>query len=331
MILNWLTHCVLYCELAGKPVRGLSAACLVALASSRGSSSADRALGTAPLWSILSAAPVSLHQSPHRPASSTCAHTGRSALTGARWVNNNILWLQICLVHKRVVDKYCRWVHNKCALKITCVIFLKRLLQCSVDCGIGRRTRSIRCVSEEGSVVNEKECNSRQRPQGSEECNMGPCVTNWYFTDWSHTVSNNHTNNTPTKCTLTESSTFPVTLFWPVFSSVRPWCAEERSGVFDSEWHQGRRGRRSLCRRETSRDEGLQWRSLCGNNHVVHQCLDTGISKQTDVKSIFSASHLKNIEIIYVGNLLYFTVQCKVWEWHSATGHYLCSEDGEWF
>lgn len=69
---------------SGKPVRGLSAACLVALASSRGSSSADRALGTAPLWSILSAAPVSLHQSPHRPASSTCAHTGRSALTGAR-------------------------------------------------------------------------------------------------------------------------------------------------------------------------------------------------------------------------------------------------------
>lgn len=60
---------------------------------------------------------------------------------------------------------------------------------CSVDCGIGRRTRSIRCVSEEGSVVNEKECNSRQRPQGSEECNMGPCVTNWYFTDWSHTCS----------------------------------------------------------------------------------------------------------------------------------------------
>lgn len=47
----------------------------------------------------------------------------------------------------------------------------------------------MRCVSDQGSEVNEKECNSRLRPQGSEECNMGPCVTNWYFTDWSNTVS----------------------------------------------------------------------------------------------------------------------------------------------
>ncbi|XP_022612460.1 ADAMTS-like protein 4 isoform X2 [Seriola dumerili] len=58
---------------------------------------------------------------------------------------------------------------------------------CSVDCGLGRRTRGVRCVSDQGSVVNDKECNSRLRPQGSEECNMGPCVTNWYFTDWSNT------------------------------------------------------------------------------------------------------------------------------------------------
>lgn len=60
---------------------------------------------------------------------------------------------------------------------------------CSVDCGVGRRTRSVRCVSDQGSEVNEKECNSRIRPRGTEECNMGPCVTNWYFTDWSNTCS----------------------------------------------------------------------------------------------------------------------------------------------
>lgn len=60
---------------------------------------------------------------------------------------------------------------------------------CSVDCGVGSRTRSVRCVSEEGSVVNDKECNSRLKPQGSEECNMGPCVTNWYFSDWAQTCS----------------------------------------------------------------------------------------------------------------------------------------------
>ncbi|KAM6995185.1 thrombospondin type-1 domain-containing protein 4 isoform 1-T1 [Tautogolabrus adspersus] len=60
---------------------------------------------------------------------------------------------------------------------------------CSVDCGVGRRTRGVRCVSDQGAVVNDKDCNSRGRPQGSEECNMGPCVTNWYFTGWSNTCS----------------------------------------------------------------------------------------------------------------------------------------------
>ncbi|XP_030297612.1 thrombospondin type-1 domain-containing protein 4-like [Sparus aurata] len=60
---------------------------------------------------------------------------------------------------------------------------------CSVDCGVGRRTRSVRCVSDQGNIVNDKDCSSRARPQGSEECNMGPCVTNWYFTNWSNTCS----------------------------------------------------------------------------------------------------------------------------------------------
>ncbi|XP_073341029.1 thrombospondin type-1 domain-containing protein 4 [Pagrus major] len=60
---------------------------------------------------------------------------------------------------------------------------------CSVDCGVGRRTRSVRCLSDQGNIVNDKECSSRARPQGSEECNMGPCVTNWYFTNWSNTCS----------------------------------------------------------------------------------------------------------------------------------------------
>ncbi|XP_064803633.1 thrombospondin type-1 domain-containing protein 4-like isoform X2 [Oncorhynchus masou masou] len=60
---------------------------------------------------------------------------------------------------------------------------------CSVDCGMGKRTRNVRCVSDHGSVVNDKECNARLRPQGSEDCHMGPCVTNWYFTGWSNTCS----------------------------------------------------------------------------------------------------------------------------------------------
>ncbi|XP_077382058.1 thrombospondin type-1 domain-containing protein 4 [Festucalex cinctus] len=56
---------------------------------------------------------------------------------------------------------------------------------CSVDCGVGKRTRSVRCVSEQGGEVSEQECSSRARPPASEECNMGPCVTNWYSSAWS--------------------------------------------------------------------------------------------------------------------------------------------------
>ncbi|XP_076826637.1 ADAMTS-like protein 4 isoform X2 [Brachyhypopomus gauderio] len=60
---------------------------------------------------------------------------------------------------------------------------------CSVDCGAGKRIRSIRCVSNHGNEVSEVECSSRPRPQGSEDCHMGPCVTDWYFSDWTNTCS----------------------------------------------------------------------------------------------------------------------------------------------
>ncbi|KAG1925972.1 thrombospondin type-1 domain-containing protein [Pimephales promelas] len=61
--------------------------------------------------------------------------------------------------------------------------------RCSVDCGVGKRTRSVRCVSNHGSTMSDRECNDRLRPQRTEDCHMGPCVTNWYFTDWTNTCS----------------------------------------------------------------------------------------------------------------------------------------------
>ncbi|XP_031432039.1 thrombospondin type-1 domain-containing protein 4 [Clupea harengus] len=60
---------------------------------------------------------------------------------------------------------------------------------CSVDCGVGKRTRNVRCVSNQGDEVGDAECSSRLRPQRSEDCHMGPCVTNWYITDWTNTCS----------------------------------------------------------------------------------------------------------------------------------------------
>ncbi len=56
---------------------------------------------------------------------------------------------------------------------------------------MGKITRSVRCVSDHGNTVNDRECSDsdRLRPQRTEDCHMGPCVTNWYFTDWTNTVS----------------------------------------------------------------------------------------------------------------------------------------------
>lgn len=107
----------------------------------------------------------------------------------------------------------------------------------------------MRCVSDQGSIVNDKECNSGARPQGSEECNMGPCVTNWYFTDWSNTVSNAHTQKRRKKHSLhlTANPQHDLPLCPSVFSTVWPWGAEERGGVSDSRRDQRGRRRRGLC------------------------------------------------------------------------------------
>lgn len=111
----------------------------------------------------------------------------------------------------------------------------------------------MRCITDQGSVVNDIECNSRARPQGSEECNMGPCVTNWYFTSWSKAVSETRVTDV---CSATRRlADLP---FWPpVFSAVRPRGAKERRGVPDPGGGQGGRRSRRLRWGKTSGDESL--------------------------------------------------------------------------
>ncbi|XP_056402314.1 ADAMTS-like protein 4 isoform X2 [Hyla sarda] len=60
---------------------------------------------------------------------------------------------------------------------------------CSVMCGLGQRTRNVRCVSNQGDVVGEGECSNRLRPRTNEVCDMGPCVRSWFHNDWSSTCS----------------------------------------------------------------------------------------------------------------------------------------------
>ncbi|XP_038418063.1 ADAMTS-like protein 4 [Canis lupus familiaris] len=64
--------------------------------------------------------------------------------------------------------------------------------QCSVRCGRGQRSRQVRCVGNNGHEVSETECASGPpRPPSREACDMGPCTTAWFHSDWSSKCSAN--------------------------------------------------------------------------------------------------------------------------------------------
>ncbi|XP_073466939.1 ADAMTS-like protein 4 isoform X2 [Aquarana catesbeiana] len=60
---------------------------------------------------------------------------------------------------------------------------------CSVMCGVGQRTRHVRCISSQGDEVGDGECSNRLRPRTNEACDMGPCVRSWFHNEWSSTCS----------------------------------------------------------------------------------------------------------------------------------------------
>eukprot|EP00073_Rattus_norvegicus_P044299 XP_017446397.1 PREDICTED: ADAMTS-like protein 4 isoform X2 [Rattus norvegicus] len=62
--------------------------------------------------------------------------------------------------------------------------------QCSVRCGRGQRSRQVRCVGSNGHEVGKQECASGPPPPPSREaCDMGPCTTAWFYSDWSSKCS----------------------------------------------------------------------------------------------------------------------------------------------
>ncbi|XP_021121505.1 ADAMTS-like protein 4 isoform X2 [Heterocephalus glaber] len=62
--------------------------------------------------------------------------------------------------------------------------------QCSVWCGRGQRSRQVRCVGNNGDEVSEQACASgAPRPPSREACDMGPCTTAWFHSDWSSKCS----------------------------------------------------------------------------------------------------------------------------------------------
>ncbi|KAM4749448.1 thrombospondin type-1 domain-containing protein 4 [Rhinophrynus dorsalis] len=60
---------------------------------------------------------------------------------------------------------------------------------CSVPCGVGQKTRDVKCVSNIGDVVDDEECNMKLRPDDIENCDMGPCAKSWFLTEWSDRCS----------------------------------------------------------------------------------------------------------------------------------------------
>ncbi|KAM4676266.1 thrombospondin type-1 domain-containing protein 4 isoform 2-T2 [Discoglossus pictus] len=60
---------------------------------------------------------------------------------------------------------------------------------CSVPCGVGQKTRDVKCVSNIGDIVDDEECNMKLRPEDIENCDMGPCAKSWFLTEWSDRCS----------------------------------------------------------------------------------------------------------------------------------------------
>ncbi|KAI1883720.1 hypothetical protein AGOR_G00234450 [Albula goreensis] len=60
---------------------------------------------------------------------------------------------------------------------------------CSVPCGVGQRTRDVKCLDNLGDVVTDEECNMKLRPEDVRNCDMGPCARSWFFTRWSDRCS----------------------------------------------------------------------------------------------------------------------------------------------
>lgn len=58
-----------------------------------------------------------------------------------------------------------------------------------MPCGVGQRTRDVKCVSNIGDVVDDEECNMKLRPNDIENCDVGPCAKSWFLTEWSDRVS----------------------------------------------------------------------------------------------------------------------------------------------
>ncbi|XP_053182470.1 thrombospondin type-1 domain-containing protein 4 [Scomber japonicus] len=60
---------------------------------------------------------------------------------------------------------------------------------CSVPCGVGQRSREVVCVSNQGEVESDEECNMNLKPDILQNCDMGTCARSWFTSLWSQRCS----------------------------------------------------------------------------------------------------------------------------------------------
>ncbi|XP_054635015.1 thrombospondin type-1 domain-containing protein 4 [Dunckerocampus dactyliophorus] len=60
---------------------------------------------------------------------------------------------------------------------------------CSVPCGVGQKSRKVVCVSNQGEVEPDEECNMNLKPDALHNCDMGTCARSWFTSQWSQRCS----------------------------------------------------------------------------------------------------------------------------------------------
>lgn len=70
--------------------------------------------------------------------------------------------------------------------------FVNGIPQCSVPCGVGQRSREVVCLSNQGDVEDDEECNMNLKPDVLQNCDMGACARSWFTSLWSQRVTCQH-------------------------------------------------------------------------------------------------------------------------------------------
>ncbi|MBN3310281.1 THSD4 protein, partial [Amia calva] len=118
-----------------------------------------------------------------------------------------------------VPPHHCRYLEKPattttCQLKICSEWQIRtEWTSCSVPCGVGQRTRDIKCVDNLGDVVEDEECNMKLKPGDSENCDMGACSKSWFITEWSDRCSAECGSGSQTRdvvCLMNHISSLPL-------------------------------------------------------------------------------------------------------------------------